>query len=215
MIRGFRIRGASNRHTLPHPAREFMRVLVLVMLDGQAAAFDPRTAQFLANPPVQSQALQPKGDVLQHGAVVEARVVLEDHAAIGARPDNLGAEHAYGSLCRRVLRREPRDELQDGALSATAGTEHAHELALVGNVLDREAHVANRRELAGPADVVCLGYIAELNHSRRFAGSLFGGEIDRASNAVPRRVVGRLSSLVGRFVHGESPPGLASAAATP
>ena len=64
-----------------------------------------------------------------------------------------------------MLRRQPGDQPQDRALAAAAGTEDADELALVGQVLDEEAHIANGRVLVGLPDVVGLRDVAELDHA--------------------------------------------------
>ena len=76
---------AGDRHALPHAAGELVRILVLIRVDPQADALDPVAAQLVALAARHSLALEAEGDVVEHRAVVEARVVLKDHAAIGTR----------------------------------------------------------------------------------------------------------------------------------
>ena len=66
-------------------------------------------------------------------------------------PDDRRALHQHLAGGGRVLRRQAGDQPQDRALAAAAGAEDADELALVRQVLDEEAHVADRRVLVGQA----------------------------------------------------------------
>jgi hypothetical protein len=60
---------------------------ILVGIGGRIEphVLDPLPAQLVALAAGDALALQAEGDVLQHRAVVEAGVVLKDHAAVGAR----------------------------------------------------------------------------------------------------------------------------------
>ena len=95
-------------------------------------------------------AFEPEGDVIEHRAVVERRVILKHHAAVGTGASDRLAEHEHFAGRGRMLRLQPGDQPQDRALAAAAGTEDAHELALVRQVGHDEVDVANRRELHSP-----------------------------------------------------------------
>ena len=78
----------GDRHPLPHAAGKLVRILVGVGRHVQPDVLDPLAAELLALAAADALALQAEGDVLQHRAVIEAGVILEDHAAVGAGSGN-------------------------------------------------------------------------------------------------------------------------------
>jgi hypothetical protein len=77
---------ARERHALPHPARQLLRILAGVTIDVEAHLSDPlarEVATIVSRHP--TSALQTEGDVVLDRPIVERRVVLEHEAAIRAR----------------------------------------------------------------------------------------------------------------------------------
>ena len=130
MMRGLKIRVWAMATRCAHAAGELVRILVLVLGDAQPDLADPHPRQFVAELPGNALAFQPEGDVVQDVAVVEAGVVLEDHAAIGARVLDGPAEDEHEAGGGRMLGPQTGDQPQDRALAAAARAEDADELTL-------------------------------------------------------------------------------------
>ena len=143
MIRRVQDQGAGDGDPLPHAAGELVRVLVRVIGDIETDPGDPAAGMLVALSSRHALAFQAERDVVEHGAVVEAGVVLEDHAAVGAGTGHGLAHHEHLAAGRRMLRTQPGDQPQDRALAAAAGAQDADELALVDQVFDDET---SRRE---------------------------------------------------------------------
>ena len=158
---------ARNSDALPHPARELARVLRTVALDVEADLRDPRARLFIPLARRHTSALEPERDVVLDRPVVERRVVLEDHAAVGARATDCGAAHEHAAFRARMLRRQPRNQPQHGGLTAAGRPENRDELAFVRPVLNRERHVVDGGEAAIP-----LRDAAELDDVRDGRGGL-------------------------------------------
>ena len=143
-----------------------MRIFVLIGRDIEPDLLDPVPRQIVAIVPRHVLALETEGDVVEHRAVIERRVVLKHHAAIGAGTRDGLAEDEHVAGGGGMLRIEAGDETQDRALAAAAGAENADELALVRQIGDDEVHVANGRERVGLSEVVGLGDVAKLDDVR-------------------------------------------------
>ena len=92
MIRGRRISVRAMATRWQHAAGKLVGILVGSVGRIEAHVLDPLPAQLVALPAADALALQAEGDVLQHRAMVEAGVVLKDHAAVGAGPDDRVAD---------------------------------------------------------------------------------------------------------------------------
>ena len=107
-----------------------------------------------------------------------------------------------------MLRRQTGDQPQDRALAAAAGPQDADEFPLVGQVLDEEAHVADRRVLVRQAGVVGLRHVAELDDPREAVLLRLREAIDDLAHADGRGDRGGLrsgrSGVLG--VHDGFPP---------
>ena len=149
-------------------------------------------------------ALQTERDVVEYGSVVEAGVVLENHAAIRARRCYWLALDEDIPVGRRMLRFQAGDQSQDGALATAAGAKHTDKFALLGQVLNGERHVPDCCELVRATDAVRLRDVLELNdvvRSRRVRrhhvdqADMFGSGVARSLARPPgfsrdRRTVG-------------------------
>src|SRR5271157_3234541 len=144
--------GLGDGHALAHAAGELVRILVLVVGDAQPDLADPRPRQLIAEVPGNALAFQPEGDVVQDVAVVEASVVLEDHAPIGARVLDGPGEDEHETGGGGMLGPQTGDQPQDGALAAAARAEDADELAFGDQILNHEIDIADGRELARLTD---------------------------------------------------------------
>src|SRR6476661_5458822 len=149
---------------LPHPAGELMGILRRIAVYVEAYLVDPLARPVAPLAGGHSATLEAEGHVVLDRSIVERRVVLENHPSIGARGDDWLALDLHRPRCRRVLRRETRDESQHGRLSAPGWAEDRDELHLVRNVLDGERHVLDGRE----AVVVGLRHAIEQNDGRRW-----------------------------------------------
>ena len=97
-------------------------------------------------------------DVVFDGPVVERRVVLKHHPAIGARPfDRLLRDQHLPSLAG-WCGAQSRDQPQHRRLAAAGGPENGDELAFARPVFDLERDVADDREISKP-----LGHATELD----------------------------------------------------
>src|SRR5262249_53238460 len=128
---------------------------------------DPAARMLVALATGHTLAFRAERDIVKHGSVVEAGVVLEDHSAVGAGAINPLTHHE--DLTRRgwMLGAQPGNQPQDRALAAAAGTQDADEFALVDQVLHDEPNVTDRGEFLGSARMICLGDVAEI-HDVRF-----------------------------------------------
>ena len=140
--------------------------LSLVPGDIEADPGDPAPGMLVALATGYALAFEPEGHVVEHGPVIEARVVLKHHAAVGARARHGPAHHEHLAAGGRMLGRQAGDQPQDRALAATAGAQNADELALVDQVLHDERHIADRGEFVGSARIVRLGDVAKLDDVR-------------------------------------------------
>ena len=81
--------------------------------------------------------LEAEGHVLEHGAVRERAVLLEDHPAVAPGAVDLPPAHEDLAGGRRVHVREAVDQVEDRGLAAARGADDRDELAVVGDVVDR------------------------------------------------------------------------------
>ena len=113
---------AGDGHALAHAAGEVLRKAVGELGEAELCQ---QTVDLAADVGLTAH-LQAEGDVRAHRHPGEERVLLKDHAAIGA-----GLAHAFAvreDLARR-RRDEARDRVQQRRLSAAGGAEEADELA--------------------------------------------------------------------------------------
>ena len=112
--------------------------LSCVLGDIETDPGDPAAGMLVALATRYALAFEAEGDVVEHGAVIEAGVVLEDHAAVGAGAGHGPAHHEHLAAGGRMLGTQAGDQPQDRALAAAAGAQNADELALVDQVLQRQ-----------------------------------------------------------------------------
>ena len=148
---------------LPHASGELVRVFGLIARDGKTHVADPLSRQLLANPAGNALALKTESHVVQHAAMIEAGVVLKDHAPVRPRILHGLAENQNLAAGWRMLRAQARNQPQDGALAAAAGPQDANEFSFFHEVPNHEAHVANRRELTGGANVEGFRHAAKFD----------------------------------------------------
>ena len=86
MILRVQDQGASDRDPLAHAAGELVRILVRVIRDIEPDPGDPAAGMLVSLSARHALAFQAERDVVEHRAVVEAGVVLKNHAAVGAGP---------------------------------------------------------------------------------------------------------------------------------
>ena len=110
--------------------------------------------------------------------MVEAGVVLKDHAAVGPGTGYGLAHHDDLATSWGVMRAQPGDQPQDGTLATAAGTEDTDDFALVDQVLHDELHVTDRGEFVGTARMVGFRDVAKFDDMRlsHFAGLTNRGE---------------------------------------
>jgi len=143
---------AGERHPLPHPARQLVRI----------AGLEPAELHEVDQPPSGRLALGgrhladlgPEDDVLGHGAPREQRVLLEHHAGELLRAAPLGK----ADLAARGLL-QPRNDLEQRGFPATGGTEENQELA--GHHVERDRLQRDDR-FAGPRDGPHLAEVPQL-----------------------------------------------------
>ena len=148
------------------PAGKLVRILVAVGRYVESDPPDPAASVLIALIPRYALTFQAEGDVVEHGAVVEAGVILEDHAPIRAGADHRLAHHKYLAARWRMVWAQAGDQPQDRALAAAAGSQDADKLSLVDQVLDNEPRVADRGEFVGAPRMIRLGDVAELHDVR-------------------------------------------------
>ena len=148
---------ARDGHALVHAAAELVRIFAAVLRGIEADFGDPFPRPLAPLLFRHMRALEAELDILDHGAVGEVRVVLENEAAVRPRLDDRPSVHEHRAGGGRMLRHEAGDEPQHGALPAAARPQDADELADVRLVLDGEGHVADGRVGAACAGVVGLG----------------------------------------------------------
>ena len=100
----------------------------------------------------------------EHGAMVEAGVILKHHTAIRSRPFDRFAQDQHFAAGGRVLRLEAGDQPQDRALAAAAGPEDADELSFVGQIFDDERNVVDRSERVRSVRIVRLRNLVKGHH---------------------------------------------------
>ena len=171
MMRGLEDQRARDRDALAHAARELVRILVARRLSTSSPTLPIHSrARVAALGRRHAAALESERDVVLDRAVVERRVVLKDHAAVGAgRRDRFAAdEHRPGR--RGMLRREARDQSEHGRLAAARRPEDRHELHPVRQVLAR-------RTMTSLIAVKPLSYVfvtLSNTHDRRRAAAVAG-----------------------------------------
>ena len=164
MMRGDRIsvRAIATRWRMPPDSS--LRILARVALDVEPDLGDPFARALAPLARRHAAALEAERDVVFDGPVVERRVVLKHHAAIGAGSfDRLLRRPAHVPFARRMVRPQARDQPQHRRLAAAGRPENGDELAFARPVLDRERHVADDREVSEP-----LGHAAELDDAWTF-----------------------------------------------
>src|SRR3954451_10617587 len=100
--------------TLPHPAGQFARVLQRIALHVEADFPDPLAGPLTPLARSDAPALQAERDVVFDRPVVERRVVLEHHAAIGAWPLDAAPANQDDAFARRMVRAQSANQSQDG-----------------------------------------------------------------------------------------------------
>ena len=131
---------------------------------------DPLEPGRLPLPARGAAALETEDHIVEHRAVIEARVVLKHHPAIGPGTDDRPTEHRHAATRRRMLRLEPSHEPEYRALSAAARAEKRRDLAVAHDVGNREAHGRDRHVFPGRALTVDLGDVAKLHSGRPVGG---------------------------------------------
>src|SRR4051812_24461664 len=112
------------------------------------------TGQIIAFPPRHALALEAESNVPSYRSMIERSIVLKYHAAIRAGTiDRFSEYQDFAARCW-MLRLLGCDEAEDGAFPAPARPEDTYKLALVWQIGNDEAHIANRREFIREARVV-------------------------------------------------------------
>ena len=136
-----------NRHALPHAARQLVRELLRVARHVEADLGNPLPRALAPLGRLHAAALEPERHVVLDRAVVERRVVLEDHAAVRARLLDRFVGDEHGAFGRRMVRPQAGDQPQDGRLAATRRPQDRDEFPLSRQVGNRKGHVANDRDV--------------------------------------------------------------------
>jgi hypothetical protein len=92
------------------PARQLAGIFVRVAFDVEPDLLDPRLGLFAALFRADATALETKRDVVLNRAIVEGRVVLEHHSAIGARPCDRRIRDVHDPFRRRMMRPQTGNE---------------------------------------------------------------------------------------------------------
>src|SRR4051794_12409484 len=122
---GLARQAAGDRHPLLHPAGELARQSLGELLEpDQAEIIQGRAGALRLRHPAPS--LERELDVALGGAPRQEGVLLEDDAAVEARPGDPAAVDAHRAV-RRL--RETADQVEDGRLAAARGPDERHELA--------------------------------------------------------------------------------------
>ena len=150
-----------------HAAGKLVGILVLVVLDAQPDVADPLPRQLVTELAGHALALEAEGDVVEHVAVIEAGVILKDHAPVRTRVLHWLTEDQHVAAGGRVLGMQAGNQPQYCALAAAAGPEDANELALVVQVGNHEGDVADGREFVRSPRIVRLRHRAELDDVRQ------------------------------------------------
>ena len=166
---------ARDRDALTHATRELVRILVRVLVDIETDSSDPLAGPRLALVAAHASTLEAERDVVEHGAVVERRVVLKHHPAVRTGALNGLAVDQHLAFRRRMLRLQTRDLTQHRRLAAAGRTEYRDEFTDARSIIDTERHIANRGEGLLRSRRVRLGDALELDDGRRRPGrSLLG-----------------------------------------
>jgi hypothetical protein len=136
---------ARHRHALAHAAGQFRRIAPL-------EAVEPDQRHEMARALValrlrQAGDLEREGDVVDHRAPGERRLLLEDHPDRRVRTLHGLAGDANRAL---VVLEQAADDVEQGRLAATGGADHADEFArrhAERNMIDRGQHAVERLEL--------------------------------------------------------------------
>ena len=141
--------------------------LSVVLDDIETDPGDPAPGMLVALAARHALAFEAEGDIVEHGPVIEAGVILKDHAPVGARSVARGRPITSTSpLVGGCWGPRPAISRRIVLLPHPLGPENAHELALVDQILHDERHMANGCEFVGAAGIVGLGDVAELDHVR-------------------------------------------------
>ena len=166
MILGCRIKVPRDGDPLPHTTGELVRIFFVVPGHIETNPGDPAAGMLIALVTRHALAFEPEGDIVEHGPMIKAGVILKHHAAVGPGTGHGPAHHQNVAAGGRMLGTQAGDQSQDRALAAPARAQYANELALVDQILHNERHMANRGEFVGAARIVRLGDVAKLDDVR-------------------------------------------------
>jgi hypothetical protein len=130
------------------------RILVRVALHVEADLFDPRPRLFAALFRADATAFETKRDVVLDGAIVERRVVLEHHPAIGAGPGDGRIGDVHDAFRRRMMRPQTSDEAKHRGLPASRRSQDRDELPVPGR--SGTVNVTSRITVRSPNRLVTL-----------------------------------------------------------
>ena len=165
---------AGDRHPLPHAPGEFMGVLFGVLDGIEANPGNPVTALGLSLLSRHTPTLEPEDHVVKYRPVVEAGVVLKNHAAIRARTKDVVTKHRDRAAGGRILRCKPCHQPQHRALSAATRAQKRGNLTMVSEVRDCERDILDGHILARRSLTIDLCHCPKLD-SRRSADVVAGG----------------------------------------
>jgi hypothetical protein len=141
---------SCDRDTLAHATRQLAGIFVRVAFDVEPDFLDPRLGLFAALLRADATALEAKRDVVLNRAIVEGRVVLEHHAAIGAGPGDRCIRHVHDPFRRRMVRWQTGNEPEHRGLATARRSEDRDELSSARQVGHGKRHVSDHGEIAEP-----------------------------------------------------------------
>ena len=178
--------GAGEREALPHAAREVLRMVVGEIAQAHQRHVAAADLGALGCRNAVRRELQAELDVAAHGEPREHAVLLEDHAAIRARPGDRPAVEQHGAAARRD---EAGDQVHQRRLAAARGADDGDEFA--GS--DVEADVVDHAHRPGRGGKVDL-HMVEADARRRRGHR--GAHAMRSCQATSRRLAARSSRSI-------------------